>query len=137
MLQGVHLISCVVQSLLNMCIPCIDVIFTFTSTTSTRSLHLKKPCKKLHSACSKHAMFIFCLKCKTYFSLYCFHLCLHVIPCYSLSYHHVKISGSLFIILLTLILSHILIVIILGKSILLSLNVNVILFQFISNMSHK
>ena len=48
-----------------------------------------------------------------------------------------KFSGSLFIILLTLILSHILIMIILGKSILLSLNVNMILFQFVSNMSHK
>ena len=48
-----------------------------------------------------------------------------------------KFSGSLFMILLTLILSHILIVTILGKSILLSLNVDMILFQFISNLSHK
>ena len=90
-LQGVHLISCVVWSLLNMCIPYIDVIFTSTSTASTGSLHLKKPCKKLDSGCSKHAIFIHYLKCITYFSLYCFHFCLQVILCYSLFYHHVKI----------------------------------------------
>ena len=58
-LQGVHLISCAVWPLLNMCVPCIDVIFTSMSTTSTGSLHLKNPCKKLHSGCSKHAMFIY------------------------------------------------------------------------------
>ena len=88
-LQGVHLISCVVQSLLNICVPCMDMIFTSTSTTSTGSLHLKKLCKKLHSGCSKHAIFF--LKYETYFSLHCFCLCLQIIPCYSLSYHHVKI----------------------------------------------
>ena len=49
MLQGVHLISWVVLSLLKMCIPCIDVTSTSTSTTSTGSLHLKNLCKKLHS----------------------------------------------------------------------------------------
>ena len=47
--HGVHLITWVVLSHLNMCVPCMDVIFTSTSTTSTRSLHLKKTCKKLHS----------------------------------------------------------------------------------------
>ena len=47
--HGVHLITWVVLSCLNMCVPCMDVIFTSTLTTSTRSLHLKKPCKKLHS----------------------------------------------------------------------------------------
>ena len=49
-LQGVHLINWVVLSLLKMCIPCIEVIFTSMSTTSTGSLHLKNPCRKLHSA---------------------------------------------------------------------------------------
>ena len=39
--HGVHLINWVIQSCLNMCVPCMDVIFTSTSTTSTRSLHLK------------------------------------------------------------------------------------------------
>ena len=39
------------------CIPCMDVIFTSMSTTSTGSLHLKKPCRKLHSGWSKHTMF--------------------------------------------------------------------------------
>ena len=48
-LQGVHLISWVVPSLLKMCIPCIDVTFTSMSTTSTGSLHLKNLCRKLHS----------------------------------------------------------------------------------------
>ena len=47
--HGVLLITWVVLSHLNMCVPCMDVIFTSTSTTSTGSLHLKKPCKKLHS----------------------------------------------------------------------------------------
>ena len=40
-LQGVHLINWVVLSLLKICIPCIDVIFTSMSTTSAGSLHLK------------------------------------------------------------------------------------------------
>ena len=47
--HGVHLISWVVLSHLNMCVHWMDVIFTSTSTTSIRSLHLKKPCKKLYS----------------------------------------------------------------------------------------
>ena len=46
--------------------------------------------QELHSGCSKHALFIY-LKYKTHFSLYCFYLCLQGIPCYSSSYHHVKI----------------------------------------------
>ena len=45
-LQGVHLINCVVLSLLKICVPCMEVIFTSMSTTSTGSLHLKNPCKK-------------------------------------------------------------------------------------------
>ena len=53
-LQGVHLTSWVILSLLKICVPCMDVIFTSTSTTSTSttstgSLHLKKSCRKLHS----------------------------------------------------------------------------------------
>ena len=54
--QGMHLISWVVQSLLKMCIPCIDMILTSMSTTSTGSLHLKNPCRKLHSGWSRHAI---------------------------------------------------------------------------------
>ena len=38
------------------CITCIDVIFTSMSTTSTGSLHLKNPCRKLHSGWSKHTI---------------------------------------------------------------------------------
>ena len=60
MLQGLHLISWVVLSLLKICIPCMDVIFNTMSTTSTGSLQLKKPCRKLHSGWSKHSMS--CLK---------------------------------------------------------------------------
>ena len=56
MLHGVHLINCVILSLLKMCIPCIEVIFTSTSTTSTGSRHLKQPCRKLHSDCRMHAI---------------------------------------------------------------------------------
>ena len=56
MLQGVHLISWVVLSLLKMCVPCMAVIFTSTSMTSTGNLHLKKPYRKLHSGWSKHTM---------------------------------------------------------------------------------
>ena len=41
--HGVHFISCIVLSLLKICIPCVEVIFTSTSTTSTRSQHLKYP----------------------------------------------------------------------------------------------
>ena len=78
-LQGVHLISWVVLSLLKICIPCIDVIFTSTSTTSTRSLHLKKPCRKLHSGWSRHAM----SKMK-YLQVYTVSVSklYHVIPCF-------------------------------------------------------
>ena len=74
MLQGVYLIRWVILSLLKMCVPCMDVIFTSTSTTSTRSLHLKKPCRKLHSGWSKHVMS--CLK----WSIYKFILFLFLFP---------------------------------------------------------
>ena len=47
--HGVHFISCIVLSLLKICIPCMEVIFTSTSTTSTGSQHLKYLCRKLHS----------------------------------------------------------------------------------------
>ena len=39
--HGMHPISWVIQSLLKMCVPCIDMTLTSTSTTSTGSLHLK------------------------------------------------------------------------------------------------
>ena len=54
--QGMHLISWVVLSLLKMCIPCIDMTLTSMSTTSTGSLHLKNLCRKLHSGWSRHAI---------------------------------------------------------------------------------
>ena len=47
--QGMHLISWVVLSLLKLCMPCIDVSLTSMSTTSTGSLHLKNLCRNLHS----------------------------------------------------------------------------------------
>ena len=54
--HGMHVTSCVILSLLKMCVPCIDVILTSMSTTSTGSLHLKYPCRKLHSGWSRHAI---------------------------------------------------------------------------------
>ena len=56
MFQGLHLISWVILSLLKICIPCIDVIFTSMSTTSTGSLHLMNPCGKLHSGWNRHTI---------------------------------------------------------------------------------
>ena len=53
--QDMHLISWVL-SLLKMCVPCIEVTLTSTSTTSAGSMHLKKPCRKLHSGWSRHAI---------------------------------------------------------------------------------
>ena len=50
---------CIVWSLLNIWVPCMDVIFTSTSTTSIRSLHLKNRCRKLHLGWSKHAISLF------------------------------------------------------------------------------
>ena len=47
--HGTHLVNCVVQSCLYKWVPCIDMTFTSTSTTSTWSLHLKNLCRKLHS----------------------------------------------------------------------------------------
>ena len=61
--HGVHLITCIVWSLLNIWVPCMDVIFTSTSTTCSKSLHLKNPCRKLHLGWSKHAI---SLKCEIY-----------------------------------------------------------------------
>ena len=100
-LQCVHLISCVVWFLLNMCIPCIDVIFTSTSTTYTGRFAPEETHARscILAVVSMPYSFIY-LKCKTYFSLYCFHLCLqlyHVIPCLIIMW---KFSGSSFIILL-------------------------------------
>ena len=46
-LHEVHFINCVVLSLQKICIPCIEVIFTSTSTISTGSPHLKYPCRKI------------------------------------------------------------------------------------------
>ena len=54
--HSMHLTSCVIWSVLKMCVPCIDVTLTSMSTTSTSSLHLKYPCRKLHSDLSKHAI---------------------------------------------------------------------------------
>ena len=47
-LHGVHLINWDVLSLLNTCVPCIEVIFTSMSTALIGRQHLKKPCRKLH-----------------------------------------------------------------------------------------
>ena len=72
------------------------------------------------------------------FSLYCF---LSLSPNYTMLFLVLSSCENLMALCssfsLTLILSHILIVTILGKSILLSLNDIMILFQFISNVSHK
>ena len=54
--HGMHLISWVIQSLLKMCVPYIDVTLTSMSTTSTGSLHIKYLCRKLHSGWSRQAI---------------------------------------------------------------------------------
>ena len=54
--HGMHFVNWVVLSLLNMWVPCIDVTFTSTSTTSMGSLHLKNLCGKLHSGWSRQAI---------------------------------------------------------------------------------
>ena len=41
LVHGRDLVTCMVQSLLYKCVPCIDVILTSMSTTSMGSLHLK------------------------------------------------------------------------------------------------
>ena len=128
-IQGVHLISWVVLSLLKMCIPCIDVTLTSMSTTSTGSLHLKNLCRKLHSGWSRHA--ISKMKCSR---IYTVSKLDHIIPCFIIIW---KFHVSLLIILLTFILSHILIMTNCGNFILLLLNDSLILSQFISKVSHK
>ena len=50
-LQGLHLIIWHILSLLNMWMPCIDVIFTSTPTVSTGKWHLKNPWRKLNLGC--------------------------------------------------------------------------------------
>ena len=55
-LQGLHVSIWHILSLLNVWMPCIDVIFTSTSTVSTGKWHLKNPWRKLHSGCSMHAI---------------------------------------------------------------------------------
>ena len=47
-LHGVHLINWDVLSLLNTCVPCIEVIFTSMPTVLIGRWHLKKLCRKLH-----------------------------------------------------------------------------------------
>ena len=79
-LQGLHLIIWHILSLLNMWIPCMDVIFTWTSTVSTGKRHLKNPCKKLHLGCRMHAI------CKSqysevYLKLHILKLCLPSLLC--------------------------------------------------------
>ena len=55
-LHGVHLINLDVLSLLNTCVPCIEVIFTSMSTALIGRCHLKKPCRKLHLGFRMQAM---------------------------------------------------------------------------------
>ena len=139
-LHRLHLIIWQVLSLLNIWVPCINVILTSMSTISTGRQHLK--------SCAKNcALVVGCRPSENnmlevylhLFNIYTVsHVSVarlnHVIPCFSMRW---KSKGSLFINLLTLILSWSLIIAILGKSILLPLKVTVTSFQSISNVSHK
>ena len=129
MVQGMHLISWVVLSLLKMCVPYIDVTLTSTSTSSTGHLHLKNSCRKLHSGWSRHVISKKkCSRIYTVSKLY------HVIPCFTII---LKFHVSLLIILLTFILSCILNLTNCGNFISLLLNDSLMLSQFISKVSHK
>ena len=139
-LHGLNLTNWHVLSLLNIRVPCIDVIFTSTCTISTGRQHLKKPCKNCTlvaeyrpSECKMLEVYLHL------FNIYPFS-CVsvakgnHVVPCFSIRW---KSKGFLFMNLITLILSWSLITSTLGKSILLPLKVTVTSFQLISNVFHK
>ena len=130
---------CVVQSLLNVWMPHIILIFTATSTVSAGSRHLMYLCLKLHSGFRLQAIWKISYI-VIYSSMMLFHTvsCVlkakvnHVIPCLSIM---LKSRGSFFIKCLILISSFNLIVTTLGKLILLSLKVTLTSFKSISRVS--
>ena len=156
-LQGLHLIIWYILSLLNVWMPCIDVIFTLTSTVSTGKQHLKNPWRKLNLGCSMHAIWkiIYIVKFWSSYAFLYFRVinrvntfsefiytasCMpatkvnHIIPCFSIRW---KSKDFLFIICLILSLSWSLIKTTLAKSILLPLKVTVTSFHSISTVSHR
>ena len=140
MLQGLHNMTWVVLSPLNVWIPLIIFTFTSTSTVSNGSRHLKYPCRKLYSGFRIQAIWkisyiviqSFCNVNHTVSGVPAAKVN-HVIPCLSIRW---KSRGSFFIKYLILILSWSLIVTTLGKLILLSLKVTLTSFQSISRVSH-
>ena len=139
MLQGLHDITSVVLSLLNMWIPLIIFTFTSMSTVSNGSRHLKYPCRKLLfglriQAIWKISYIVIQSFCNVIHTVSCVPVAKvnHVIPCLSIMW---KSRGSIFIKHLILILSWSLIVTTLGKLILLSLKVTLTSFQSISRVS--
>ena len=140
-LQGLHNITWVVLSLLNMWIPLIIFTFTSTSTVSNGSRHLYYPCRKLHSGFRIQAIWkISYIVIQSFW--YCFNHTVpcvpvakvnHIIPCLSNNW---KSRGSFFIQHLILILSWSLIVTTLDKLTLLPLKVTVTSFWSIFRVSH-
>ena len=128
-----------VQSLLNVWMTLIVLIFTSTCTVSSGSRHLKYPCLKLHSGLRIQVIW------KISYIVICSSVMLfqtvssvpkakvnHVIPCLSIMW---KSRGSFFIKCLIFILSLSLTVTTLGKLILLLLKVTLTSFQSISRVS--
>ena len=119
MLQGLHDMTWVVLSLLNLWLPLIIFTFTSTSMVSNGSRHLKYPCRKLHSDFRKQAIWkisyiVIQSFCNVNHTVSCVTAAKvnHVIPCLSIRW---KSRGSFFINHLILILSWSLIVTTLGK----------------------
>ena len=119
MLQGLHDMTWVVLSLLNMWIPLIVFTFTSTSTASNGSRHLKHTCRKLQSGFRiqtiwKISYVVIQSFCNVNHTVSCVPAAKvnTVIPCLSIRW---KSRGSFFIKHLILILSWSLIVTTLGK----------------------
>ena len=141
MLWGLHNMTWIVLSLLNVWTPLIIFTFTSTSTVSNGSRHLKYPCRKLHldwriQAIWKISYIVIQSFCNVNHTVSCVPAAKvnHINPCLSIRW---KSRGSFFIKHLILILSWSLIVTTLGKLILLSLKVALTFFQSVSRVSHK
>ena len=125
--MGLHDMTWVVLSLLNVWILLIVFTFTSMSTVSNGSRHLKYPCRKLLLDLRIQTIWkISCIAIQSFSNVNHMVSCVatakvnHVIPCLSIMW---KSRGSFFIKHLILILSWSLIVTTLGKLILLSLKV--------------
>ena len=139
MLQGLHNMTWVVLSLLDMWTPLTFFTCNSTSTVSNGSRHLKYPCRKLHSdfriqGIWKISYIVIQSFCNVNYTVSCVPAAKvnYVIPCSSIMW---KSRGSFFIKHLFFILSWSLIVTNLGKLILLSLKVTLTSIHSISRVS--